>query len=201
MSSLATKGKKQSRSCIAVHLIRTMWMSRLIFLDEELSRYPAALAISIADAKACEVQFDQAGWNGTPIVTFDSSSDYPGISAFVSTDNSASATEAANRLAEAMGESGEVMLLCRDSKSQVAQTRENAFVSQIQSTYPNITIVETYHMDQIDTYKNQMIQELATDKQAADITEEEVIDYLFEKHPNVKGCFASNSDAMELVAR
>ncbi len=47
-------------------------------LDEELSRYPAALAISIADAKACEVQFDQAGWNGTPIVTFDSSSDYPG---------------------------------------------------------------------------------------------------------------------------
>ncbi len=30
-------------------------------------------------------------------------------------------------------------------------------------------------------------------------TEEEVIDYLFEKHPNVKGCFASNSDAMELV--
>ena len=168
-------------------------------LDEELSRYPAALAISIADAKACEVQFDQAGWNGTPIVTFDSSSDYPGISAFVSTDNSASATEAANRLAEAMGESGEVMLFMQDSKSQVAQTRENAFVSQIQSTYPNITIVETYHMDQIDTYKNQMIQELATDKQAADITEEEVIDYLFEKHPNVKGCFASNSDAMELV--
>ena len=150
-------------------------------------------------AKACEVQFDQAGWNGTPIVTFDSSSDYPGISAFVSTDNSASATEAANRLAEAMGKSGEVMLFMQDSKSQVAQTRENAFVSQIQSTYPNITIVETYHMDQIDTYKNQMIQELATDKQAADITEEEVIDYLFEKHPNVKGCFASNSDAMELV--
>lgn len=60
---------------------------------------------------------DQAGWNGTPIVTFDSSSDYPGISAFVSTDNSASATEAANRLAEAMGKSGEVMLFMQDSKS------------------------------------------------------------------------------------
>ena len=102
-------------------------------LDEELSRYPAALAISIADAKACEVQFDQAGWNGTPIVTFDSSSDYPGISAFVSTDNSASATEAANRLAEAMGESGEVMLFMQDSKSQVAQTRENAFEASLRT--------------------------------------------------------------------
>lgn len=168
-------------------------------LDEELSRYPAALAISIADAKACEVQFDQAGWNGTPIVTFDSSSDYPGISAVVSTDNSASAKEAADRLAEVMGNAGEIMIFMQDSKSQVAQTRENAFVSQLQSAYPNITIVETYHMDQIDTYRNQMVQESATDKQAADITEEEVIDYLFEKHPNVKGCFASNSDAMNLV--
>ena len=168
-------------------------------LDEELSRYPAGLAISIADAKACEVQFDQAGWNETPIVTFDSSSDYPGISAFVSTDNSASAKEAADRLAEAMGDAGEVMIFMQDSKSQVAQTRENTFVSQLQSAYPNITIVETYHMDQIDTYKEQMVQESATDKQAADITEEEVIDYLFEKHPNVKGCFASNSDTMDLV--
>lgn len=168
-------------------------------LDEELSRYPAALAISIADAKACEVQFDQAGWNGTPIVTYDSSSDYPGISAVVSTDNSASAKEAADRLAEVMGNVGEIMIFMQDSKSQVAQTRENAFVSQLQSAYPNITIVETYHMDQIDTYRNQMVQESATDKQAADITEEEVIDYLFEKHPNVKGCFASNSDAMNLV--
>ena len=197
--SIIGKGKKTVKVVYSGPSDKGNVDEQVNILDEELSRYPAALAISIADAKACEVQFDQAGWNGTPIVTFDSSSDYPGISAFVSTDNSASATEAANRLAEAMGESGEVMLFMQDSKSQVAQTRENAFVSQIQSTYPNITIVETYHMDQIDTYKNQMIQELATDKQAADITEEEVIDYLFEKHPNVKGCFASNSDAMELV--
>lgn len=118
MSSLATKGKKQSRSCIAVHLIRGMWMSRLIFWMRSYPVIRAALAISIADAKACEVQFDQAGWNGTPIVTFDSSSDYPGISAFVSTDNSSSATEAANRLAGGKGESGEVMFLCRSSKSR-----------------------------------------------------------------------------------
>ena len=158
---LGYKGKKAVKVVYSGPSDKDNVDEQVNILDEELSRYPAALAISIAD--------------------------------------SASATEAANRLAEAMGESGEVMLFMQDSKSQVAQTRENAFVSQIQSTYPNITIVETYHMDQIDTYKNQMIQELATDKQAADITEEEVIDYLFEKHPNVKGCFASNSDAMELV--
>lgn len=107
---LGYKGKKAVKVVYSGPSDKDNVDEQVNILDEELSRYPAALAISIADAKACEVQFDQAGWNGTPIVTFDSSSDYPGISAFVSTDNSASATEAANRLAEAMGESGEVML-------------------------------------------------------------------------------------------
>ena len=32
-------------------------------LDEELARYPTAVAISIADTKACEVQFDLAAEN------------------------------------------------------------------------------------------------------------------------------------------
>ena len=107
---LGYKGKKAVKVVYSGPSDKDNVDEQVNILDEELSRYPAALAISIADAKACEVQFDQAGWNGTPIVTFDSSSDYPGISAFVSTDNSASATEAANRLAEAMGKSGEVML-------------------------------------------------------------------------------------------
>ena len=100
---LGYKGKKAVKVVYSGPSDKDNVDEQVNILDEELSRYPAALAISIADAKACEVQFDQAGWNGTPIVTFDSSSDYPGISAFVSTDNSASATEAANRLAEAMG--------------------------------------------------------------------------------------------------
>jgi ribose transport system substrate-binding protein len=34
---------------------------------------------------------------------------------------------------------------------------------------------------------------------AEDITEAQVVDYLFAKHPNVEGCFATNSEAMELV--
>lgn len=90
---LGYKGKKAVKVVYSGPSDKDNVDEQVNILDEELSRYPAAMAISIADAKACEVQFDQAGWNGTPIVTFDSSSDYPGISAFVSTDNSASATE------------------------------------------------------------------------------------------------------------
>ena len=43
-------------------------------LDEELARYPVALGISMADAKACEVQFDLAAESDIPIVAFDSGS-------------------------------------------------------------------------------------------------------------------------------
>ncbi|MCI7148150.1 MAG: substrate-binding domain-containing protein, partial [Firmicutes bacterium] len=56
-------------------------------LDEELARYPIAVGIAIADAKACEVQFDLATDSEIPVVAFDSGSDYQGVMATVSTDN------------------------------------------------------------------------------------------------------------------
>mgnify|MGYP000059613637 FL=1 len=68
---LGYKGKKAVKVVYSGPSDKDNVDEQVNILDEELSRYPAALAISIADAKACEVQFDQAGWNGTPIVTFD----------------------------------------------------------------------------------------------------------------------------------
>lgn len=76
-------------------------------LDEELDRYPVAVGISIVDLQACQVQFDLATDSEIPIVTFDSGSDYQGVAADVSTDNVAAGKEAAQRLAEEMGDSGE----------------------------------------------------------------------------------------------
>lgn len=75
-------------------------------LDEELDRYPVAVGISIVDLQACQVQFDLATDSEIPVVTFDSGSDYQGVAADVSTDNVAAGTEAAQRLAEEMGDSG-----------------------------------------------------------------------------------------------
>ena len=89
-------------------------------LDEELDRYPVAVGISIVDLQACQVQFDLATDSEIPIVTFDSGSDYQGVAADVSTDNVAAGKEAAQRLAEEMGDSGEAVLFIQDSKSQAA---------------------------------------------------------------------------------
>ena len=182
-------------------------------LDEELARYPIAVGISITDANACEVQFDLAAENDIPVVAYESGSDYQGLMATVSTDNAAAAREAATRLAELIGDSGEVVLFVNDSKSKTSLDRENAFREEIQNNHPNITIVESYHLDQLEdmqkivadeinagTYQiDEESAEAESDVQIApaDITEEDVIDYVLAKHPDIKGCFASNAPTVK----
>ena len=99
-------------------------------LDEELARAPAALAISIADEQSCKVQFDMAADNEIPLVAYDCGSDYQGLLAAVSTDNTKSAKEAADKLAEAMSSKGKVLILAHDSKSMAAKERVAGFKSE-----------------------------------------------------------------------
>lgn len=187
-------------------------------LDEELDidRSPIAVGISIADVKACEVQFDMAADNDIPIVAFDSGSDYQGVMATVSTDNEAAAREAATKLAEAVGDEGEVVLFVQDSKSMAALARESAFTEEIETNHPNMSIVNVYHMDQMEEMQQTIADEInegtyQLDKNEAgptkeqeeispeEITEKEIVDYIFAKHPDIKGCFATNADALILA--
>ena len=181
-------------------------------LDEELARYPVALAISVSDASACEVQFDLAAESGIPVVAYDSGSDYQGLMATVSTDNDASAREAAARLAEEMKEEGEVVIFAQDTKSKTAQIREAAFKEEIAANHPGITIVDAYHMDDLSSWQDVVAAEMnAGTYQPEDaalagketvlpeeLTEEQVVDYIFVKHPNLKGIFGTNIDALKL---
>lgn len=187
-------------------------------LDEELDidRSPIAVGISIADVKACEVQFDMAADNDIPIVAFDSGSDYQGVMATVSTDNEAAAREAATKLAEAVGDEGEVVLFVQDSKSMAALARESAFTEEIETNHSNMSVACVYHMDQMEEMQQTIADEINAgtyqlDKNATgqaegqeevspeEITEKEIVDYIFAKHPNIKGCFATNGDALLLA--
>ena len=128
-------------------------------LDEELARYPEAMAIAIADTKACEVQFDLAAESDIPVVAFDSGSDYQGLMASVSTDNKASAREAAQRLADLMDEKGEVILFVHDSKSESAMDRESSFKEELENNYPEIAVAEVYHLDQLSVMQERIAAE------------------------------------------
>lgn len=122
-------------------------------LDEELARYPDVIAISSIDERASAVQFDLATENGIPIVAFDSGNNYQGILCTCRTDNSAAAAEGASKLCEAVGDDGEIALIVHDSVSENGKERENSIKEEIQKNHPEVTVVETVYMDQLDEMK------------------------------------------------
>ncbi len=285
--NLGYEGKKQVKVTYSAPDTPDNVDEQVNILDEELARYPAALAIAIADTKACEVQFDLAAESDIPVVAFDSGSDYQGLMAMVSTDNREAAREAAQRLAESVDEKGEVILFIHDSKSESAMSREQGFREELEAKYPEITVAEVCYMDQLSDMREVIAAEMNGGTKAAEsgdpegegvtggseaggegegitggseaggeaegitggseaggetagiagsettgasggeeaggetgkradraeeeavtgsdavtadmISEEDVIDYLFEKHPEVEGIYATNGDAVKLA--
>lgn len=176
-------------------------------LDEELDRYPIAVGIAPIDASACKIQFDQAAENGIPIVTFDSRSEYQYIAAHVSVDNIAAAKTAATQLANALENQGEIAVFSRDSVSMTSKDRVQGFLDAMAESYPQVSVVNVYQMDQLEV----MQQTIAAERNAAleegeegilpeDISQDDVVQYILEKNPNLKGVYATDSDATQLVA-
>lgn len=184
-------------------------------LDEELARYPTAVAISIVDTKACEVQFDLAAENNIPVVAFDSGSEYKGLMAMVSTDNQKASQETAQHMAEQLGGEGEIVIIAHDSKSETALVRENAFTETIRNSYPGL-LVTGYQMDEMQKTVADEVNEgkyvigegepsgepLGEDNKIApeSVTKENVIDYIVKKHPGAKGYYATNGETVMAAA-
>ena len=75
------------------------------------------------------------------------------------TDNAEAAATGAQNLCSAMGESGEVALIVQDSVSGNAADRVEAFREEIESGHPQVTIVETIYMDQLEEVKREAAAE------------------------------------------
>lgn len=173
-------------------------------LDEELSRYPLAVGIASIDASACTVQFDLAGENGVPIIAFDSGNDYQDIQATCSTNNIDAAQTAASKLSSAIEKTGEVAVFVHDSKSKTGKERETGFVEKIKESSPNVSVVNVYYMDELDVVAKQIAQEKSTEAQIVapeSITQEDVVKYIFDKNPNIKGCYGTSVDATQLIVK
>lgn len=166
-------------------------------LDEELALYPIALGIASADMKACQVQFDQALENSTPIVTMDSGSEYKDVAAFCGTNNRKAAALAADRLAESIGDEGEVAVLVQDSTSMTAKEREKGFIERIRSNHPNVKVSVVYRFDELTKMAEKIAKKNKSD--ASKVTQEDVFYYLLEKHPNIEGIFTTNLDVTQEV--
>lgn len=160
-------------------------------LDEELASSPLAIGISAVDATACMTQFDYAKEYGIPIVMFDSGSEYQDVAATCATDNIDAARTAADQLAAAIGGEGEVAVFVQDSVSMSAKDREQGFLERIESAYPDITVKMVYHYDELRLLAEKIAKE--------EVTQDDVVSYILEQHPNLKGVFTANLDVTQHV--
>lgn len=128
-------------------------------LDEELARYPDVIAVSSIDESASEVQFDLATANGIPIVAFDSGNSYQGIQCICRTDNKEAAKTGVKKLCEAIGDSGEIALLLNDSVSENGKEREAGVTEEIKANHPDVSVVETIYVDELDQLKRKAAAE------------------------------------------
>lgn len=206
-SMLGYKGEDKIKLSFSAPDVRDDVDEQINILDEELARYPIAIGIAAIDTTACHSQFELAADNGIPIVTFDSGTEYADIAAHVSTNNIEAAQTAATQLAGLMENAGEVAVIVQDSISMAAKDREKGFVDAITANYPDISIVNVYHMDQLETMavqiateRSSLLQEGEEPVDPASITQEEVVKYIIEKNPNLKAVYATNLDTTQLVA-
>lgn len=207
-TQLGYKGNSKIKLSYCAPNIRDDIDEQVNLLDEELDRAPVAVGIAAIDMTACSIQFDLAAENGIQIVTFDSGSDYQEIAAHVATDNIDASKTAATKLANELEENGQIAIFVQDSSSMTAKNRLQGFVDCMSENYPNINMVNTYHLDQLaamqETIANERNAALTPDDtpiQATDITQEDVVKYILEKNPDLKGIYATNLDTTQLVAK
>ena len=73
--------------------------------------------------------------------------------------------------------------------------------------FPNITIANIYRLDEYKTMankiaieKNSQLEDGAAPIEPASITQEDIVNWILEKNPNIKGIYATNLDTTQLVA-
>jgi ribose transport system substrate-binding protein len=147
---------------------------QLEMLQTALAKNPKAICLAALDSKAAIPLLQQAQSKHIPVVGFDSGVDSDIPVSTVATDNGAAAGAAADKMAAAIGDSGEVALVVHDQTSQTGTSRRDGFVNAMKAKHPNIKIVD--------------IQYGGGDPLKSD----DVTKAIIKAHPNLKGIFAAN---------
>ena len=149
-------------------------------IDTVLSENPSILCIAAIDRQSCEAQLEMAAENDIPVIMIDSGVENGPISALCATDNYGAGAEAAKKLAEAVGDDGQIAVMTHRETAQTSQDREKGFTDEITKNHPNIEIVNISHENE-------------------DFTMEKMADAVFTLYPDVEGYFCTNEAASEAV--
>ena len=143
-----------------------------------LDKKPAALALAALDTQALIPQLEAAQKAGIPVVGFDSGVDSDIVLTTAATDNIAAAAMAADKMAEFLGETGQVAVIIHDQTSRTGIDRRDGFLDRMAAEYPNIEIVDVQYGggDQLKS----------TDLAKA----------IIQAHPDLKGFFGANEGSI-----
>lgn len=102
------------------------------------------MSVSI-DMESCGAQLEEAMGNEIPVVILDSGVESELVNTVCATDNYAAGAEAAKKMAEAIGNKGQVAIMAHAETSKSSQDREKGFTEEIAKNYPEIEIVNISH--------------------------------------------------------
>lgn len=143
-----------------------------------LDKKPAAICLAALDTKALIPLLEKAKAANIPVVGFDSGVDSDIPVATASTDNIAAAGAAADKMAELIGNEGEVAVIVHDQTSRTGIDRRDGFVKRMEEKHPNVKIVD--------------IQYGGGDQ----LKSTDLAKTIIQAHPNLKGFFGANEGSI-----
>ncbi|SCK39904.1 ribose transport system substrate-binding protein [Variovorax sp. HW608] len=143
-------------------------------LSAALAKKPKAIGFAALDSQAAIPLLKKAQAEKIPVVAFDSGvdSDIPVTTA--ATNNKAAAAMAADKLAEAIGKSGEVAVIAHDQTSRTGIDRRDGFLDRLKSNYPNVKVVSVQYGG------------------GDHLKSTEIAKSMLQAYPNLKGMFGTN---------
>jgi ribose transport system substrate-binding protein len=147
-------------------------------LQAALDKKPSAICLAALDSKAVVPLLEKAQGAKIPIIGFDSGVDSTIPVTTAATDNIAAAGTAADKMAELIGNSGEVGVVVHDQTSRTGIDRRDGFVNQMKSKHPQVNIVD--------------IQYGAGDQ----LKSTDLAKAMMQAHPNLKGFFGANEGSI-----
>ncbi len=153
--------------------------SQINIIDAVLSENPSILCLAAIDMESCQPQVEEATLNGIPVVVLDSGVQSEQVNAICATDNYAAGTEAAKKMAEALGEKGQVAIMAHVETSESSQKRVAGFTDEMKN-HPEIETVNI-------SYENE------------ETSMSELAEAVLKLYPEVKGYYCTNEIATNNV--
>src|SRR5580704_1623368 len=114
-------------------------------LSADLAKHPNAIGFAALDSKAAIPLLKKAQSENIPVVAFDSGVDSDIPLTTCRTDSVAAGATAADKMAELIGDSGDVAVIVHDQTSRTGIDRRDGFLNQMKEKHPRIKIVSVQY--------------------------------------------------------